>query len=89
MRVTGYAWVGHNTIHTQIKDPPRCVTDSINKIKARLYAKLNKNHKCENACMTDCEFINRYFLCDCYQCLKTTLQINYCINCGCTDPRKI
>ena len=41
-------------------------------------------HKCENSCSKKmhCFKIRPWFACGHFQCLSTTLAINYCINCG-------
>ena len=40
--------------------------------------------ECENRCenVRQCFFIYKYFECDHYQCLKTTILLHYCIQCG-------
>ena len=40
--------------------------------------------KCENACSNKefCFKVDQYFLCECYQCIRTTISIKRCINCG-------
>jgi len=49
----------------------------------------SEKRKCENACTNNCLRINKYFSCGCYQCIRTTLSINYCINCGNNKPSDI
>ena len=45
--------------------------------------------KCANACKEKehCFKVKQYFTCDHYQCLWTTYDIEYCIECGCNDVR--
>ena len=45
---------------------------------------------CENRCVNTelCYNIKRYFICECYQCVMTTLILNYCINCACMIPNE-
>ena len=43
------------------------------------------NIKCSNNCTnTECIEIKQYFKCsnNCVQCRRTTILLNYCINCG-------
>ena len=49
----------------------------------------SKIRTCGNACTSNCIHIDKYFSCYCYQCIRTTLSINYCINCGNNKPSEI
>lgn len=42
---------------------------------------------CENACVSDCRAVLRYYKCEHWQCIKTCLVAGYCIACGCKEPR--
>ena len=44
---------------------------------------------CSNACNRahgmSCPVVDKYFKCEHLQCIKTTLSIFYCIQCGCNE----
>ena len=44
--------------------------------------------KCENACMKNCIDIKARVACGHYQCRMTTISINRCIYCGCSEPNE-
>ena len=44
--------------------------------------------KCENACSKNCYDIKARFTCGHYQCRMTTIQINRCIYCGCSESNE-